>query len=418
LKSTYDAFVANIQSQKTALESARQTAQESVNYFKGIFDMLGSEIDKLRGEFVTVDSTSAISFIDRAIQTGYLPNQEELGDAISTVNSTLVEENFATRFEAQRANLRFVAKLTQLQDVAFEQQKVAENQLTSADQQIVLLEQQIAQANEQYSSQVESTNAYYDQVIQNAQDQLDALNNVNNSVLSVADAVANLQRALGSLATARTVLTTTTTTPKTPIITPTSPEDVANYDAVTGLYLDVLGRTPEQSGLDFWTSQLGSGASINDIRDALESSAENLAQEVNQMYQDILGRSAESEGLNFWTGQLSSGASFEDIRSALEGSAEAKARGFASGGYYPGGLAMVGENGPELINFSDPGMVYNAGQTSRILAGGDDVVTEIRNLREENKVQSRALVNLQNRMTRLLERWDGDGLPEERMVTA
>jgi len=37
-------------------------------------------------------------------------------------------------------------------------------------------------------------------------------------------------------------------------------------------------------------------------------------------------------------------------------------------------------------------------------------------LREENKVQMRALVSLQNRMTKLLERWDGDGLPEERAV--
>jgi hypothetical protein len=28
------------------------------------------------------------------------------------------------------------------------------------------------------------------------------------------------------------------------------------------------------------------------------------------------------------------------------------------------------------------------------------------------------LVGLQSRMTRLLERWDGDGLPEERTVSA
>lgn len=34
------------------------------------------------------------------------------------------------------------------------------------------------------------------------------------------------------------------------------------------------------------------------------------------------------------------------------------------------GLTLVGEEGPELINFDNPGMVYTAGQTSDILSGG------------------------------------------------
>jgi hypothetical protein len=36
---------------------------------------------------------------------------------------------------------------------------------------------------------------------------------------------------------------------------------------------------------------------------------------------------------------------------------------FASGGSYSGGTALVGENGPEIINFNKPGQVYNASQT-------------------------------------------------------
>jgi hypothetical protein len=43
------------------------------------------------------------------------------------------------------------------------------------------------------------------------------------------------------------------------------------------------------------------------------------------------------------------------------------------------------------------------------------VASEVRSLREENQAQSRALVGLQSRMNRLLERWDGDGLPSERL---
>jgi hypothetical protein len=40
---------------------------------------------------------------------------------------------------------------------------------------------------------------------------------------------------------------------------------------------------------------------------------------------------------------------------------------------------------------------------------------EVRQLREENKVQMRALVSLQNRMTKIVEQWNNDGLPNERV---
>jgi hypothetical protein len=43
---------------------------------------------------------------------------------------------------------------------------------------------------------------------------------------------------------------------------------------------------------------------------------------------------------------------------------------FASGGSYPGGMALVGEQGPELINFNRPGQVYTAGQTQQMMSGG------------------------------------------------
>ena len=44
---------------------------------------------------------------------------------------------------------------------------------------------------------------------------------------------------------------------------------------------------------------------------------------------------------------------------------------FASGGNYSGGVALVGEKGPELINFNRGGYVYNAQESRRILQSGD-----------------------------------------------
>lgn len=68
---------------------------------------------------------------------------------------------------------------------------------------------------------------------------------------------------------------------------------------------------------------------------------------------------------------------------------------FADGGNYQGGVALVGETGPELINFANPGQVYTAAQTSAMLAGGGQgsamptpVVTVVNNTGVEAKVTS------------------------------
>ena len=45
--------------------------------------------------------------------------------------------------------------------------------------------------------------------------------------------------------------------------------------------------------------------------------------------------------------------------------------GFAAGGNYSGGVALVGEKGPELINFHRGGYVYNAQDTKRLMESGD-----------------------------------------------
>jgi len=59
-----------------------------------------------------------------------------------------------------------------------------------------------------------------------------------------------------------------------------------------------------------------------------------------------------------------------------------KVKGFAMGGVANRGVNMVGENGPELVDFASPGRVYTAGQTA---AFGDNtaLVAELKALRDE-----------------------------------
>ena len=141
----------------------------------------------------------------------------------------------------------------------------------------------------------------------------------------------------------------------------------------------------------------------------------DLSSQISQMYQEILGRTPDSPGLSNWLG---SGMSLDEIRTGILGSQEAKARGYAVGGAYPGGMALVGEQGPELINFRSPGMVYTAAQTQGLMSGGSDAADELRQLREDMRAQALAQVQLNTRVAKVLERWDGDGIPETRVVTA
>jgi phage-related minor tail protein len=94
-------------------------------------------------------------------------------------------------------------------------------------------------------------------------------------------------------------------------------------------------------------------------------------------------------------GQAKSGIALSDIASTIAGSDEAKryARipGFATGGDFGGGIAMVGEQGPEIIQ-TGPARIFSAQQTSSLLSriaqpvdNSAAVVAEIRALREENR---------------------------------
>ena len=84
---------------------------------------------------------------------------------------------------------------------------------------------------------------------------------------------------------------------------------------------------------------------------------------------------------------------------------------FAAGGAYGGGMALVGEQGPELINFGNAGTVYNAQQSANIIGG--EVAGEIRALREEVsqlRYEARATAVNTSKIVKLQDNWDVRGL--------
>ena len=71
-------------------------------------------------------------------------------------------------------------------------------------------------------------------------------------------------------------------------------------------------------------------------------------------------------------------------------------------------MALVGEEGPELINFSNPGQVYTARQTASMLSGeSSEVVAELKAVRSEIimlRAEVRADVSHNAKTAKLLDR--------------
>lgn len=83
------------------------------------------------------------------------------------------------------------------------------------------------------------------------------------------------------------------------------------------LYKAAFDRAPDKVGLGFWIGQLDKGSSIDNVAAGFVASQEFQAingvspsnqQLVTSLYQHILGRAPDQSGLNFWTKQLESGA--------------------------------------------------------------------------------------------------------------
>jgi hypothetical protein len=308
------------------------------------------------------------AFITQALATaratGYLPDSNELSQAIRAARGGLSSGRYASAFEAERDRLVLAGRLRQLREISG-------NQLTTAEQQLKVAEQQLESLDGQLAT---------------ARAQLDAMRGVDQRVLSVEQATRELNAAMAAelraLGDALGDALASSKAPSAPAAAAagyiTSP--VNEYGSYTGIGDSGYRLQVTSSGATLYFP----GGGSHSVR----------GPKAAQLLADTYGLTPG--GLN---GTL--------IRTR------------AQGGYTPPGLTLVGEEGPELVNFRNPGMVYTAAQTSNLLRGDNsELINEVRQLREENQAQAHAMVQLQARVTRLLERWDGDGMPETRSVTA
>ena len=91
-----------------------------------------------------------------------------------------------------------------------------------------------------------------------------------------------------------------------------SADATTNVDPTTRLYFAYLQRVPDKSGLQYWVGKKRAGMLISKISQTFAQSNEFTTkygtltnrQFVTRIYTDVLGRTADPSGVNYWTGQL------------------------------------------------------------------------------------------------------------------
>jgi hypothetical protein len=96
----------------------------------------------------------------------------------------------------------------------------------------------------------------------------------------------------------------------------------AAQEFLADMYLDLLGREIDPSGLSARTAVLDQGVSRPQVVAGLETSNEYRDRVVRQLYQKYLQRGADDSGLSMFASALASGATQEAVAAALIGSSE------------------------------------------------------------------------------------------------
>lgn len=105
------------------------------------------------------------------------------------------------------------------------------------------------------------------------------------------------------------------------------------------------------------------------------------------------------------------GVSEEEIRRNLRNAGATDIPAFKYGGNYSGGVAMVGEDGPELINFNRGGYVHTASQSRDILSQADVVecLEIISNKIDQLEAAAISTAVSNNKISKILDRTTPDG---------
>lgn len=359
--------------QTEALNASLSSSQSAVSSLKSMTNSLSSALKTMLGQSdqatrvlygqatATLETAAAI-----ARAGGSLANFQGLDDALSTVtgNNSSGYGDWLSFARDQGRSASLIGELS----------ATAGDQLTSAEKTVKGIQDQLDLSKKQFDLESKMLQGQLDL----AQAQIDAINGVDNTLLSMVEALNQFAAA---------VLTA-------------SPNGTGAMNAdslIEAAYQAALGRGADKAGADYWKQQLASGSvSSNNLQNAISQAGAANGESINTAFGNILGYAPDAASLAYWQQQVANG-NVTDINAAIRAAAMQNGQipAFAAGGLYGGGLALVGEKGPELINFNKPGYVHTAADTASMMGGGNGaVVRELQALRAENQEMRYAIASI------------------------
>lgn len=375
----------------SAMQKAYQDLTSIQDRFIKLSKSLRSYMDELVGPASQTISPEQRYFLarqefERIRSLAGTGNEEALG-ALASVSKTFLDasRNYNASSEAYQSDLAMVVA-------------AVEASTQYADDQVALADQALTVAKAQY-------------------DRLGALNGtmgqVNSSVLSVNQGIANMNIALANYAAAVSSKQAELTSQLAAANAAAAAAQAAAAQAAAAQAASNTGNaipmprptpsTPVPTAFGPASPATGYSPSASKYKWNF-THAYNMA---NFYYEQLLNRQAEEGARQSIANQLSNAYMSEaqivaGIRSSPEYQglvARGFVPGFARGGAFGPGLAMVGEQGPEMVSFNGSGHISSAGATSNFFAGIRDAITitssQQTELLKEQVNELQALVRLQ-----------------------
>lgn len=373
--SAMDALTRAIESQREILQEQLTDALDVEQSLNDIFGILKDSIADLRGEVEGASAMSATAGMEaiRAAISGTEIDSETLSDAIDAVRTAIEDTTYETTFERDRAILSFAGELSTLAGVT-------EEELSTAEQQVALLEEQLEALDVQLDT---------------AQQQIDALYGVDTSVKSVEEAVTALTVAMAGYSAAV--------------------EAAALVSVSNGAAPEVSSSGGSSGG---YSGSSGGSSSAAWTADGYWSKNPDLQAE----YERLIGLDSSQTDPQF---NKDSSLSYRDeyLKWHWETLGKSEGRKFAKGGAFSNGIVqgptafnigLMGEAGPEAI-LPLTNVNGRLGVVSADSKKTDELLKKVLKEMESFHFNSISEAKAGNKM---LKKWDGDGIPETRVVTA
>ena len=411
----------------SAYAQAVKTANEAVDQRKKALEIIGAtegqlaQVEAMRAEVVRQATEEMLRSFDQSVAQRWAAvngNSDEVGRAISQANElreTIQQFGEGSAQVAELLKLHAAETVKAAQDAAKSEYDSLKAQMDALEQQRVQLQQQAIQ--EQINAINEQINTA--KTLKSTWEGLDKSLGQSRYNLFAGSANLDAENRLGTVQAEFRRLSG---------LALGGDSDAAGQLAGVGnSLLDLVKQTAgtEEEYLDaFWavnaqlkSAQDAAGAQVSAADKQLEALQGQLDVQ-NAALAELQGQSATLEEIE---------KQIAELRPLLDAAGDkAGVKAFARGGLAMPGWSLVGEEGPELVNFSQPGRVYTAADTAALFrsaapraadtdSGSDAEVKalrrEIYQLRRDMLISMSEIARFSRRTSDMVEAWDAEGMP-------